>query len=279
MFISKPVLILSALGLSLSAQLAFAGTESTNIVGGTTVSSTSLDGAGTVALVINVTGGQAICTGSLLATDIIVTAAHCVTSDTGGTVTASNISIIFGKDIRASNRIVVKATGVLKNTKYNPRASGNDQNDIAIINFRGGLPSGYRPATMLSSKSSIATGSSAVLIGYGVNTMAGGGSGEGILREVTVQVADGKFAKTEILLDQRNQKGACHGDSGGPAFARASNGQLLLWGVTNRGNPDSAPDDCAHYSVYTRISAQAPFVNSASKTLRSKSSALLGRLF
>jgi secreted trypsin-like serine protease len=279
MFIRKPVLIFSALVLSLSAQLAHAGTESTNIIGGTTVSSGSTDGASTVALVITVTKGQAICTGSLLAADIIVTAAHCVTSDTGGTVPAKNIAIVFGQDIRASSRIVVRASGVMKNSKYNPRSGGNDQNDIAIINFAGGLPSGYQKATLLSSKSSIATGSSAVLIGYGVNTMAAGGSGEGILREVTVQVADGNFARTEILLDQRNQKGACHGDSGGPAFARDSSGQLLLWGVTNRGNPDTAPDDCAHYSVYTRISAQAAFVNSASRNLRSKKPSTLARLF
>jgi secreted trypsin-like serine protease len=230
-----------------------------------------------VAIVIKLSQGQAICTGSLLATDLLVTAAHCVTSETGGVVAPSQIVLVFGSDIRSQNRTIVRATGVKRNTGYNPSAGGKDQNDIAVIGFSGGLPTGYKPATLLSSKSAIATGSSAVLIGYGVNTMAGGGSGEGILRKVTVKVADGKFARTEILLDQRSGKGACHGDSGGPAFARNSSGQLLLWGVTNRGNPDNAPDDCAHFSVYTRITAQATFINAAAKALRAKPSSLASR--
>jgi len=255
------------LGLVLSSTSALAGTQSTNIIGGSTVSTTNPDGASVVAIVIQLSGGQAICTGSLLADDILVTAAHCVTGEDGKTVTAKQLTLVFGNDIRSSKRILVKATGVQRHPGYDPERGGKDQNDIAVIRFGGGLPKGYLKATLLSSSSTIPKGASAVLIGYGVNTMSGGGSGEGVLREVTVQVADGKFAKTEILLDQRNHKGACHGDSGGPAYAR-SKGKLLLWGVTNRGDPVNAPDDCAHYSVYTRITAQSSFINSASRTLR-----------
>jgi secreted trypsin-like serine protease len=256
--------------LALATSLAFAGNESVEIVGGTNIGNTNPDGASTVAIVIDLGKGQAICTGSILATDIIVTAAHCVKGLDGKTVAPQQLTLVFGLDIRASNRLLVRATGVVANPQYNPSAS-KDANDIAIIRFITGLPPGYIKATLLPSATKIPNGAPAVLIGYGVNTMANGGSGEGILREANVTIANGAFAKTEVLVDQRNGKGACHGDSGGPAFARSGT-QLLLWGVTNRGNPDNAPDDCTHYSVYTRITAQSAFINSAARALRTPTS-------
>ena len=269
MFARLSTSLSAALAFALAAPLALAGSDSTEIMGGSPVSDSDPDGASTVAIVISLSQGQAICTGSLLAADILVTAAHCVTDENGGTVSPKKLTLVFASDVRSSKRILVKAAGVKKHPNYNPSAGGKDENDIAVIQFAGGLPAGYRKAALLSSKSAIPTGSPAVLIGYGVDTMAGGGSGSGTLRKVAVTVADGKFARTEILIDQRNGKGACHGDSGGPAFARSANGQLLLWGVTNRGSPDNAPDDCAHFSVYTRITAQSAFVNAAARSLRS----------
>ena len=267
MFTRHAVPTLALLSLILSASLVFASTESTNIIGGTTVAGNDPDGASTVAIVIQLQKGQAICTGSLLAADILVTAAHCVTGEDGKLVTPKQLTLVFAGNIRDTSRILAKATGVKRHSGYNPNAGGNDQNDIAVIGFGGGLPKGYKVATLLPSATPIPNGSPAVLIGFGVDTMKAGGSGAGILRKVTVSVADGRFARTEVLLDQRNGKGACHGDSGGPAFAQID-GKLQLWGVTNRGNPDNAPDDCAHFSVYTRITAQRSFINSASKAIR-----------
>ena len=267
MFLRNAVPLFAVLTFSLTAGLAQAGTKSATIIGGSTVSSSDPDGASVVALVIQLQEGQAICTGSLLASDILVTAAHCITDESGRTVSASQVRLVFANDIRSSSRKIVNATGVKRHPDYDGDGGGKDQNDIAIVRFGGGIPSGYQTATLLPSGSTIPKGSGAVLIGYGVNTMAGGGSGSGILRKVTVTVADGLFARTEVLIDQRNGKGACHGDSGGPAFTR-SGGKLLLWGVTNRGDPVNAPDDCKQFSVYTRITSQASFINSASRALR-----------
>lgn len=252
------------LGFSLSA---VASSSSSNIVGGVDVSNTDPDGASTVALVATLAKGQSICTGSLLSASLIVTAAHCVTDETGGVLNPHAITVVFGSDVRARSRILVPAAGLRRHTGYDPEASGKDLNDIALVSFEGGLPPGYRPAKLLSASTAIPKGGAAVLVGYGVDTMAGGGSGAGILRKVTAEVADGKFGKTEVLIDQRNRKGACHGDSGGPAFARRGK-SLLLWGVTNRSYPDDGPDDCAHYSVYTRISSQMAFIRAASRALR-----------
>ena len=46
-----------------------------------------------------------------------------------------------------------------------------------------------------------------------------------------------------MILDQEDGSGACHGDSGGPAFFE-KDGKTYLLGVTNRSYPDGAPDDC-----------------------------------
>ncbi|MBS1963504.1 MAG: trypsin-like serine protease [Bdellovibrionales bacterium] len=264
MFYRHSLTLALALALSFSA---FASSSSTNIIGGTNVSDSDPDGASTVALVATLSKGQAICTGSLLSASLIVTAAHCVTDERGGVLSPKAMTIVFGSDVRAKNRILAPVAGLKRHPGYDPEASGKDLNDIAVVRFAGGLPPGFRPAKLLSASTAIPNGGAAVLVGYGVNTMAGGGSGAGVLRKVTAEVADGKFAKTEVLIDQRNKKGACHGDSGGPAFARKGK-DLLLWGVTNRGYPDNGPDDCVHYSVYTRITTQMAFINSAARALR-----------
>ena len=84
---------------------------------------------------------------------------------------------------------------------------------------------------------------------------------------VDVKISDAKFAKTEVLLDQRQGRGACHGDSGGPAEV-LKNGVKYLWGVTNRGYPETGPDDCAQFSIYTKITAHQSFINTATAQLR-----------
>jgi secreted trypsin-like serine protease len=247
-----------ALALALgAASAAHANNSLDTIVGGTLVDANDPVASTTVL----VTDGNYICTGSIIDVDLVVTAAHCVAAP------AENLRIVFVRDINAGQ---IDKSNVLPISNYvaNPgwqgeNSSGVDQHDIALIRVVGALPAGYHPATLLSAaaSSAIRKGDMAELAGYGI-TNATSQDGAGTLREVSVKVSK-QLGQTEVVLDQRNGKGACHGDSGGPAFA---NGQL--WGVTNRGYPDNAPDDCKEYAVYTRISAYADFLSQAAAQLR-----------
>ena len=62
-----------------------------------------------------------------------------------------------------------------------------------------------------------------------------------------------------MILDQSHGHGACHGDSGGPAYIQ-KNGKMILAGVTNRSYPSSASDDCAHQVVYTKVHAYESWI-------------------
>ena len=239
------------------------------IIGGTTVTATDKLTKSVVGLILDMGNrGQALCSASIIASDLLVTAAHCVTDDNGQTVDPASLFIVFGTDIKTSTK-VIHATGAQVPSQWGGAyAAGTDQHDIALVHFTTALPAGYAPATLLGRSHALTAGDSVTLVGYGINMMnAAGGDGAGVLRKVNVKVQSGTFAQTEILLDQTTRKGACHGDSGGPAYYSVK-GVAKLWGVTNRGYPDDGPDDCAHQSVYTNIGAYASWISTTATQLR-----------
>lgn len=230
------------------------------IIGGTTVAAGDEIAASTVM----VTDGNFICTGSILAADIVVTAAHCTAAK------AEDLRIVFSRQMPDDLTTVSDIVHPIYNFVANPgwkgeNSTGVDQHDIAVIRFKGSLPDGYAPAHLLNPSTALTPGETVTLAGYGI-TNAQTQAGAGTLRKVDVTLAK-KLGKTEEVLDQTDDAGACHGDSGGPAFVTVD-GQLLLWGVTNRGYPNNAPDDCVHESVYTRITAYTDFINQAAGDLR-----------
>lgn len=228
------------------------------IVGGDVVKASDPVSLSTVALL----AGDALCTASLIADDIAVTAAHCV----DGT-DPSDMQLAFGLDVLSGDPQTVQVVSALANPGYAGEAStGKDQHDIAIVRFQGGIPKGYQVAKIMEDTSSLKKGSSVILAGYGI-TDATTHKGAGVLRKTEVKVLNAKFGQTEIEFDQTGGSGACHGDSGGPAFFQQGS-ELLLLALTNRGFPDNAPDDCMHDSVYTKISAYGDWIQSAEVQLR-----------
>ncbi len=239
------------------------------IVGGDEVTATDPIAATTVFISGQEDEGTYFCSGSLIDQDMVVTAAHCVQGAIDGT-----LRIIFTRQVTFSadgtptltdsSPEVHQVYGSIFNPQYDPNYSGVDQHDIAIIRFKGNLPDGYKTATMLNASVELAPKETVTLAGYGTTQPDGSDSG-GELRKVDVQIAS-MLGKTEVVLDQSEGKGACFGDSGGPAFV-TTNGQLLLWGLTNRAYPDDVTD-CAHESVYTRITAYSDFVSSSEASLK-----------
>jgi secreted trypsin-like serine protease len=229
------------------------------IVGGKNVAASDTIASSTVALVmVGPQNETSLCTGSILTTDMIVTAAHCVYDR------PSSVHIVFAKALSpASVKTSVVASGFLANPSYNPQKMSIDQNDIAVVYFHGGLPKGFEPAHLLEQSTALTKGESVILAGYGISN-ATTKHGAGVLRETDVEVSNPSLGKTEVVLDQTKGHGACHGDSGGPAFVRTGT-EDLLWGVTSRGYPNTAPDDCAHDVVYTKIGAHLAFLQAAAR--------------
>jgi secreted trypsin-like serine protease len=232
------------------------------IIGGIDVSVSDPIASSTVALVmVGPNQEVSLCSGSILASDLIITAAHCVANP------KSIVHIVFGtKFTQEDLKNSVQASSFEPHPNYNPEKTGADQNDVGVVFFRGGLPDGYQPAQLLTQTSELAKGTEVQLAGYGI-TEADTQNGTGVLRKAMVLIDNPSFGKTEVILDQTHGQGACHGDSGGPAFLRMG-GTNYLWGVTSRAYPNNAGDDCAHEVVYTKIESQIGFIESAMRRLK-----------
>jgi hypothetical protein len=233
--------------------------EITNyIIGGRTVSASDPLRESIVSL-INVRAG-ALCTASIIADDILLTAAHCVESK------PQDLRIHFGLKVDTKNMRPVDSLKINKTWSVRARMDKNT-GDIAVIKFSGGLPAGYNPVKMAPSRLELKKSEPVILAGFGLSN-GENETGAGRLRVVEVPIFDPKFSESEVMLDQTSGKGACHGDSGGPGFIN-SGGIMYLWGVTSRGSGNSQ-DDCAGYSIYTKSTFYLKWIAQAAKELRKK---------
>lgn len=205
-------------------------------------------------------GSGSLCTATLLRKNIALTAAHCVTGRGG------RPQVLFGPDLHSPNtqREPVDAVAINPNWGTKPgRAS--DQGDVALVRINGTAPRGYKPATIASSAKDLRAGEEVQLAGYGINN-ARAKSGAGKLRQTSSSILNPASGHTEMIIDQSEGRGVCHGDSGGPAFIKRS-GRWRLAGVTNRSYPPYAPDDCGHQAVFTKVPAVKKWISTASRKL------------
>ncbi|MGZ3808649.1 MAG: S1 family peptidase [Bacteriovorax sp.] len=243
---------------------------------------------------------KSLCTGSLIASNIVLTAAHCAPER------ASDIKIVFTNDIDDTmnsheqdilQELILSATDFKVGPTWDPKNESIeiDTGDIALIKFRGKIPEGHRPATFLADVSALKIGTMVTVAGFGVNVVNSkkvdpkkyknldeaieygevvcdeNNRGEKInCLEIdtdgdgilrTTMAPISSVDKTEIRLDER-KAGTCNGDSGGPAYIR-QNGELYLFGVTSRGNAL-----CNEIGVYTNALFYRPWIEETIKLLK-----------
>lgn len=234
------------------------------IIHGLTVRTDDPIASSTVAVINQVQGVLSLCSGSIIAPDLVVTAGHCVGPDKAG------MKLMFTTDIRRPDSKVVNVAGFVRPKDFGRMINGEDMNDIALIRFEGGLPLGYHAAKLLMDEGLLKNGEKVTLAGFGVSNgqaeQKPGAAGAGVLRKVDVTIAQAAYGRTEVVMDQTHGHGACHGDSGGPAFLKRG-ANFLLFGVTSRGTAVGA-EECAGASIYTSIEAHQAFLKQATVGLR-----------
>jgi secreted trypsin-like serine protease len=266
----------------------------TAIVNGSVVAEADAIKTSVVALINTKT--NYICTGSLIAPNIVMTAAHCVPKR------AADMKVIFDLDVDAvlnslepdyKQERLFKVTDFKVGPTWNPNDETTEINtgDIALMKFQGEAPAGYAEALMLPDSFEFKPGVMVTVAGFGVSRVdteeidpkkfrdldiaiengdvfCDGNKrncfkiemdGDGVLRKTEAPISF--VHETEIFLNE-TKAGTCSGDSGGPAFIY-QNGQYFLFGVTSRGS-----QLCNDTGAYTNALTYKQWISDTIKILK-----------
>ncbi len=197
--------------------------------------------------------GEALCTGSLIAPDVVLTARHCVSETTEevecparaaqiqGNRAASTLTILSGDDAESA-REVAKGKKIVT-----PPSNELCDEDIALIQLDREVTS----ITPLAIRSGDVTeGEHLRLVGFGKSGDESGAGAKLLRTNVpVVSVTDHEFETGEAT---------CNGDSGGPAIDEAS-GEIV--GVVSRGGPTC--EGAGTTNIFTRTDAFASLIATA----------------
>jgi V8-like Glu-specific endopeptidase len=199
-------------------------------------------------------GGRALCTGSLVAPNVVLTARHCVARTTevvecpatapqvGSNYAASSLHVIVGDDA-STGRDVARGLHILA-----PDAWALCGADIALIILDQPVD-GVGPLRVR--RSGVAKGDHVRAVGYGRPSDASQVAGVKLLRD-HVRVLE--ISASEFQVGEAT----CNGDSGGPALDD-STGEIV--GVVSRGGPSCDGPDVRN--IYTRADVFLPLIDEA----------------
>jgi len=212
------------------------------------------------------------CTGSIVAPDLVLTAAHCFDSRE-----ASRVRIAFGAQPLSYSQQLDPELRVDVLKKFSTRAVeqyvehplyGNSDydHDMALVKIQGTIPAGYLPVPLLADEQMKDISSQktyqVLLAGFGL--LAELPRQESlVLRQTEVSAI---FEGSHLITDQTKGSGGCNGDSGGPAYLKVSGG-LVLVGVTH--GPTLDHQDCRHRGVWGNPNLEKTFLRSAAERMGS----------
>lgn len=212
------------------------GSYNFGIMNGSEVHSADSFSRHVVFLQVVTANGVGDCTGSILDSETILTAAHCVAGGKQGVIVfADNVQNPKAVD-KTFVRIIDKVSIF---PKFQPQAEGDNsggepqappgpdqvpsvqevQNeldqlgevdyDVAVLHFKGGLPAGYSPVTLAEDASIVGAGSTLQMIGYGlskVDPVTKVLNGKTMIFPQPVQTTVGQLRETAIAVESYDTK-------------------------------------------------------------------------
>lgn len=183
------------------------------------------------------------CTGTLIDSNKVLSAAHCITADGKGTAIAFTNSATCLTQAPKRTLRRVTATAVHPEYTYEKTTLNNASKDLAVLKFSGDMAPGYKARELPSSSFQVLPNDTLVMTGYG-NTVENA-EDAGTLRFTTVPATRLRdefyfaLAKQRVSVSgawtvEQGPQGVCTGDSGGPLYVQ-NGGRLTLIGVTSMG--------------------------------------------
>lgn len=284
---------------------------SVGIVGGENVQKDSWVASGVVFIIQEYedfgSKRTSICTGSLIDTNMVLTAAHCV--DQSQFNYRKNLKVYFtsqpecesiNNTLERRKRLV---SGVRIHPLWNPLSSSTtNRGDIALLRLAQKAPAPYVPLKLAAQFIPIPDGFPVIITGFGmVNPDYYGDFGGPIslrigeappitpaeraqLAELVGPGANGTSPTAEfenlpgnemIYIDQTQGQGICGGDSGGPSILKNQNGDFVVTGVASFVmNPMNHNALCAYVAAHTSVVFHRGWIESAFRDLKNGDSTL-----
>ncbi|MBX9710084.1 MAG: trypsin-like serine protease [Xanthobacteraceae bacterium] len=197
--------------------------------------------------VVTITGSRGnVCSGSLIAANIVLTAAHCISPGTSYRVI----------DNTTTPPRLLTAQSVLTHPQYNAQAMAAHRAtaDVALLRLPSAVPA-KAPAPLGAPRLPVTLGAHFTVAGVGVTSSTG--DDVGTVRAAALAVT-GQPGMLQIRLvdpltqNKRAGMGGCTGDSGAPAF-EDQDGRSVIVGVVSWSTGANNSDGCGGLTGITPL--------------------------
>jgi MYXO-CTERM domain-containing protein len=208
-------------------------------------------------LASHVDGGGGLCTATLIAPNLLLTARHCVSPGTEedhvlcgdsalGKPFPAHAFIATNDPLPSMNSVLYRASEV----RVLDEGTDTCGYDIALVVLNENVPTRVAaPATPRIDRD-VSPGEQYTAVGYGENEDGELGGSRMQLDGLTIECRPGTCGEGVESTEFRGETGICSGDSGGPALD--SDGKVV--GVVSRGGPDCSTP------VYGTVTAWRDFI-------------------
>ena len=226
---------------------------------------TDVTGSGLGRHVVLIVGSRGnSCTGVAVASDLVLTVAHCVLPGAEYRIVEFDAA---HRPALGPTATVTRHPGFKLETMLAHRATA----DVALLKLPGPLAAPATPAP-LTTRTGFAPGDRFTVAGYGLAVRGDGKTG-GKVRAASL-VATGKPGTLQVRLvdpatgGTRPGLGACTGDSGAPAFEETG-GAAAIVGVVSWSTGPNGSDGCGGLTGLTPLVAYRDWITSTARGLGS----------